>query len=218
MNLIVVTPPPVSPVTLAQVYDHLRLVPEDSPPTHPQDEMLERLIKVATGDCERITHRAFIEQTVRLFMDGFPRYGSYFNGNVWWPSDYYGPGYVELLRPPFSAVSAVRYYDAENVAQTVDSDVYYVTDDLVPRLYFGSSFTAPTYYARPDALSVDYVVGYPPEGSPAEDYRANVPEEIKHAILISVEMLYRSQDTKEREVMERARDSLLSDFVVHTIA
>lgn len=217
MNIIVVTPPPVEPVTWQQVYDHLRLVPDDdSPPTHPQDEMLQRLMKVATGDCERITHRAFVEQTVRIFMDGFPRYGSYWSGDLWFHRR--GPGYIELLRPPVVAVVAVNYYDDENAAQSVAAESYYVTDDLVPRLYFGTSFTAPSYYARPDALSVDYIVGYPPDGSPAEDYRANVPEEIKHAILISVEMLYRTLDPKERESLERARDSLLSDFVVHTIA
>lgn len=216
MNIVVVTPPPVQPVTLEEVYDHLRLVPEGSPATHPQDDMLERHIKAATGEAESITHRAFVQQTIRLYMDHFPYPGTWFSGERWW-SDIYGPGYIALLRPPFSQVVNVTYFDGANESKTVDADNYFVTNDQVPRLYFGSSFSVPTYYARNDAWAVEYEVGYPPEGSPPEDYRANIPAEIKEAILLGVELLYRSHDVKNRETLENARASLLSDFVVHTI-
>jgi hypothetical protein len=67
MNITTIVPPPSDAlvVTLEQVYDHLRLVPEDSPPTHPQDDMLTRLIKVATGDAESLCR-----------ADGAAAYGS----------------------------------------------------------------------------------------------------------------------------------------------
>lgn len=216
MNLNTIVAPPEPPVTLQQVYDHLRLVPEGSPPEHPQDDMLERLVRVATSEAEKITHRAFIEQTVRLYTDRFPYPGAFFNGEQWWSCR--GHGYIELLRPPLIGVQSVSYYDANNALQVVDADQYFVTDDLVPRLVFGGGFTAPAYYYRTDALVIDYVVGYAPEGSPADDYAANVPEQIKQAVLLGVEMQYRSLDTKAREVFGRARDSLLSDFVVYSIA
>jgi uncharacterized phiE125 gp8 family phage protein len=217
MNITTIVPPPSDAlvVTLEQVYDHLRLVPEDSPPTHPQDDMLTRLIKVATGEAESITRRRFVEQTVRLHTDRFPYPGCFYNGNRWWSCG--GPGYIELLRPPLIHVQSVSYRDADNVLQTVDADQYYTTDDRVPRLTLIDGFSFPTLYTRDDAVVIDYVVGYPPEGSPAEDYAANIPEEIKQAVLLGVEMHYRSLDTKNREVFERARAELLSDFVVYTI-
>lgn len=217
MNLRTITPPPSDAlvVTLQEVYDHLRLTTEGSPPTHPQDTMLTRLIKVATSEAENITHRAFMEQTVRLYTDRFPYPSAFFSGDRWWSTR--GQGYIDLLRPPLIAISAVRYYDEENELLTIDGDNYFVTDDLVPRLMFVDAFTGPTTYVRDDALTVDYVVGYPPDGSPAEDYAANIPEQIKQAVLLGVEMHYRSLDTKNREVFERARAELLSDFVVYTI-
>lgn len=216
MNLKTIVPPPVTPVTLEQVWDHLRLVPDDdSPPTHPQDAMLERLMKVATSEAENITKRAFVEQTVRLYTNRFPYPGCFWSTDRWWSCA--GRGYIELLRPPLIGISGVQYYDADNALVAIDADQYFVTDDLVPRLMFVDAFTAPTTFVRDDALVIDYVVGYPPEGSPAEDYRENVPEQIKQAILLGVELQYRSLDTKNREVMERARDQLLSDFVVYTV-
>lgn len=217
MNLTVITPPPSDAlvVTLEEVYAHLRLVPEGSPPEHPQDDMLTRLIKVATGEAEKITKRAMLEQTVRLWTDRFPWSGCCFNGVNWFHVG--GRSYIELLRPPLIAVQSVRYRDADNALQDVDADQYFVTDDLVPRLMFVDGFSAPTVYARADAVTIDYVVGYPPEGSPAEDYAENVPEEIKQAVLLGVELQYRSFDTKNREVLEHARDALLAGFMVYTI-
>ena len=217
MNLQTIIPPPDDGpvVTLQEVYDHLRLVPEDSPPTHPQDDMLRRLIKVATGEAEKITKRALIEQTVRLWTDRFPYPGCFFSTDRWWSCA--GRGYIELLRPPFIAVQSVSYYDADNELQTIAGDQYFTTNDLVPRLMFVESFAWPQLYTRADAVVIDYVVGYPPEGSPPEDYAANVPEEIKQAVLLGVELQYRSLDTKNREIMEGARDALLSGFIVYSI-
>lgn len=215
MNLQTITQPAGDPVTLQEVYDHLRLVPEDSPPEHPQDDMLERLIKVATGEVEKLTKRALVEQTVRLWTDRFPYYGCCFSTDRWW--SVMGRGYIELLRPPLIAVQSVRYRDVDNAFQTIDTDQYFVTDDLVPRLMFADTFSPPTLYARDDAVVIDYVVGYPPEGSPAEDYAANIPEELKQAVLLGVELQYRSFDTKNREVLERARDALCAGFTVYTI-
>lgn len=216
MNLRTIVEPPVTPVTLEEVWDQLRLVPDDdSPPTHPQDAMLERLMKVATGEAEKITKRAFVEQTVRLWTDRFPCDGCFWSSDRW--RSHGGRGYIELLRPPLIHVQSVSYRDVDNAVQVVDAADYFVTDDLVPRLTFADTFASPQVYRRDDAVTIDYVVGYPPDGSPAEDYRANVPEEIKQAILLGVEIQYRSTDIKGRENNERTRDALLAGFTVYTI-
>lgn len=217
MNLVVVTPPPVEPVTLSEVYDHLRLtLDNDSPQTHPHDAMLQRHIATARREAEKITHRAFVEQTLRLFVDRFPsRNGAYIGAEHWLYVN--GPGWIDLPRPPLIAVQSVSYYDSANDLQTLDAANYFVTDQGSPRLYFGDTFSAPALYARGDALRVDYVAGYPPEGSPAEDYTANIPPEVKDAILIGVELLYNPLEPREREMRERARDSLLSALVVYTV-
>lgn len=219
MNLIVVTPPPEEPVTLREAYDHLRLTvtETDTPPSHPHDAMVARHIRTARGEAERITKRAFIEQRLRLIVNRFPNCDAFCWGHHWrsWPSGS-GGGYIELLRPPVQAVLSVEYYDEDNALQVIDPDDYFVTDDLLPRLQFIDAFAAPTCYARPDAVRIDYIAGYEPEGSPADDYAANVPAEIKDAILIGVELLYAPLTPEERESRETARDSLLVGMTVHT--
>lgn len=200
MNLIVVTPPPVEPVGLEEVYDHLRLDVDDSPPEHPHDDMLRRHIKTATDDAERTTKRAFIEQRLRLYGPRFPRCGEG----------------IQLLRPPLQYVLSVQYYDDSNILRTVDGDDYFITEDLVPQLRFIDGFSTPCCYDRPEAFRIDYVAGYEAEGSPAEDYAANVPPAIKDAILIGVQLLYDPLEPREREALEGARDTLLIGFTVST--
>lgn len=217
MNLIVVTPPPVEPVSLEDVYTHLRLDTDDSPPTHPHDAMLQRHIRTSRGEAERITKRAFVEQTLRLIVDRFPCSDAYVWGERW-ASSGYGGGYIELLRPPVQSVLFVGYYDENNALQTIDPGDYFLTDDLLPRLQFVEAFSAPTLFARRDAVRIDYVAGYAPEGSPPEgsDYAVNVPSEIKDAILFGVQLLYDPLEPREREALEACRDNLLLGLTIQT--
>jgi hypothetical protein len=229
MNLIVVTSPSVEPVTLAQVYDHLRLTPTDSPPTHPHDDLLTRHIASARGDAERITKRAFVQQTLRLYAPGFPfNAGQQYYGVVQGSSGFYGQqtagrtrnlrnGAIELLRPPLVSVESVKYYDEDNVLQTVTASDYYTTNDLVPQLRFIDGYAPPYVYSRPDAFQVNYIAGYPAADSPPTDYTTNIPAEIKNAILLGVELLYNPLKPDEREALERARDALLSGFTITTL-
>lgn len=179
MNLTVVVEPPVEPLSLADMYGQCRLDPEDSPPTHPDDDLLQRCITAARVHCEERTRRAFVQQTIRLSVDAFPR------------SCY---SYIELLRPPLIEVQSVQYYDVDNELQTVDSADYFTTDDLVPRLMFVTTFGFPCTYHRNDAVRITYVVGYPPEGSPPDDYIANIPATLKQAMLLLAADLYENRE------------------------
>jgi uncharacterized phiE125 gp8 family phage protein len=196
MNLEVITAPPFYPVTLAQCYSHLRLDPSDSPPTHPDDAMLETHIATATGEAEKYTRRAFIRQSLRLHVSSFP-----------------GPDRgIKLLRPPLRSIESVKYYDGDNALQTLDQANYYTSVDAIPQVRFVSTFAAPTIYRRPDAVRIDYTVGYEPVDSPPtlqEDFAANVPAEFQAAILIGVQLLYDQLSPDQRDKLERARDSLL---------
>lgn len=209
MNLIVVTPPSVEPVTMAEVYTHLRLDPDDdSPPVHPDDDMLRSQITAARTDAEAFTKRAFVEQTLRLFVSRFPCGEAFVGGQSWFRLAG-GGGYIELLRPPLIAVQSVRYYDQDNALQTVAPADYFVTDDLVPRLMFADTFVAPLTYRRTDAVRVDYVAGYASDDSPADDPAENVPKQIKQAILLGVQLQYDQLSPEQRDAIEKSRDMLL---------
>lgn len=196
MNVTVIVQPPFEPVTLQQCYTQLRIDPSGSPLEHPDDAMILGFIKTARETIEGLTNRSLVKQVLRLSTSCFPRCGG-----------------IRLLRPPILRVEAVRYYDGENAAVELDRSDWYVTDEQIPELRFGSGFGAPSHYTRPDALSIEYVAGYPPSGSPEatfDDYTSAVPQSFKDAILLEVQLLYDQLAPDQRTAIERTRDALIS--------
>lgn len=154
------------------------------------DEDLVTALAVAAREwCEAATSRAFVTQTWRLRLDAWPAGGSFL-----------------IPRPPLVSVSSVSYIDAAGVSQTWASSNYIVSADLEPaRLSLASGSSWPTTAARPDAITITYTAGY---GGPAQ-----VPQPLRAAILLHAQILY-DRDSKERESLEKARDSLLGLYRV----
>lgn len=213
MNLTLVTPPPHEPVSLAQVYQHLRLDTEGDSPTHPDDTLLGLYLTAAREEVEAATRRTLVRTTWRLSAGGFPYSGGY-------SGSYLGitrPQRLLLLRPPLVQVLAVEYYDADNVLQVYDPASYYVTDDVVPELRLTTASAPPATYDRPDALRVTYVAGYAPAGSPPttqEDYAASVPKDLQAAILFGVQMRYDMLTPGDRTAMEAAMNAMMQKYRV----
>lgn len=213
MNITVITPPPYEPVSLADVYRILRVDPDDdnseSPAvlTHPMDVQFQRDIKSAREKVEADTKRSLILQTLRLSM-----------GGITWPYILYRR--IILYRPPIVRVNSVKYFDGDNVLQTISPSNYYLTDEEVPELRFVSGFSVPTLYDRPDALRVEYVAGYDPAGSPPDDqasYAAGVPESLKNAVLVGVQLAQTSVSPSDFEVLTKMRAALIGGHVVHQV-
>lgn len=220
MNLITLEPPAAEPITLADCYLELRLTPDEDG-THPDDAMLTRHIASARTWAEQYTRRAFVRQKLRIVLDAFPCFRVRFSGGGWDDDDDYVSrnGYLELRRPPFIELDAIQYRNTTNALITVDPASYYVsTADLVPRLQFTEAFVAPETYRRDDAVQIDYYAGYPAGGTDeAPDYAANVPDSIRQAIVIGVQLLYDQIAPADRPLLENARKSLLNSFRVHSL-
>lgn len=211
MNLTVVVPPPFEPVTLAEVWNYLRLDPTGSPLSHPDDAALLRMIKASRIQCEQLAGRTFVQTTLRV-TSNFP---------TTWATGVTTPTVlaeeIRLLAPPIIAVLSVNYYDSANSLTSAGTSDYYITDDQIPLLRFSS---APSLFARPDAVVVDYVAGYAPEASPAStqaEYAANVPENIKDAILIGVQLLYDEIAPERRKALEMTQRNLLGTDIVYSV-
>lgn len=216
MNLIVLTPPPVEPVTLEDIYTFLRLDPAGSPPTHPDDAMLETMITAAREKVEQTTRRALVRQQLRLVLPAFPRFRvrSGFAGDdpdfAFWRD-----AGIELPKPPFAELVALRYYDDGNVLRTIDADDYFIADDgYVAKIEAGQQFQWPTTTTRPDAVQVDYVAGYAPDGSPPSDYRANIPAALVTAVKFEVQLMYDELAPEKRRDIENTIARLVRSFVV----
>jgi uncharacterized phiE125 gp8 family phage protein len=201
MDLDTIIEPEFEPVSLQDVYTHLRLDPIGSPPEHPDDVALTRNIKTARREVERLSGRSLVRQKLRLSAPDFNR--------------------LMLWRPPLISVAAVRYYDSPTTLQTLAGDSWYVTADRVPQLRLVSG-ACPGLYCRTDAVQVDYWTGYPVSGSPGttrEEQIANVPSEAVDAILLGVQLLYDEMTPDKRAALERARESLIGHppFKIHVL-
>lgn len=201
MQITVVVPPPFEPVSMADVYAHLRLDPIGG--SHPDDDMLTRQIRTAREQVEQITRRAVIQQTLAITLCRFPCEAGQ---------------YVELKRPPYISGAAISYYDTNNALQVLDPSTYYVDDvsDIVSRLYFIGA--APATYVRADNVRVSWVAGYLPAVGATDQagYAANVPASIKDAVLIGVQLLYDEIAPDKRDKLELLRTSMLSSYHVHS--
>lgn len=209
MNIVVVTPPPFEPVTLDEVYAHLRLDPMGDPPTHPDDDMLRRQITTAREQVEQITRRSIIQQTLSTSLFEFPGWRNSCG--------------LELKRPPYIGGAAVSYYDSNNVLQVLDPSGFYVDDatDLVPRLVFTGAGARPNVFCRQDAVRVTWKAGYAPsvaEPTTQAQYAANVPASIKDAVLVGVQLLYDELAVDKRTKLELMREALLSSYHVHSFS
>jgi hypothetical protein len=100
----------------------------------------------------------------------------------------------------------------------VDDASYFVTDDRVPQLQFVETFALPATYPSRDALRIEYSAGFEPTGSPIDDYVSNIPEELKQAVLLGVELLYSELSTERRADLERAREAILWDHKIPLLA
>lgn len=223
MNLETTVAPPEPPVSMAAAFVQLRLDPADDADESPDFEAVASMLESATAWCEQYQRRAYVQQTVRLTI-GPPTRSD--RARAWLANRPWGD--IELLRPPLIEVLSVEYHDDDNALQTVAPELYFVTAGLVPRLMFTDAFTHPGVYLREDAIRVTYVVGYPPEVTevpgeeeedpPTEttDYAANVPKQIKQAILIELQLEYDELAPDKRTSLEKARDALLGPLRVHT--
>lgn len=125
------------------------------------DDLLEDLIASATETVQQITGRTLLEDEKLLWLDRF--------------SD---P--ITLPHSPVSAVSAVEYYDADGVLQTVDSAVYALDLVSTPQaIVLNEGEGWPATRTMVNAVKVTYTAGYAadPSGVPTP-----LREAIKHIV------------------------------------
>lgn len=190
MNVTTISPPPFEPVTLAEVYAHLRLDPDDG--AHPDDSLLTGFIEAARTQVEQMTRRSLVARRLRVSYGNWPACG------------------LRLWRPPVLRVIAVRRMED---GEMVEVDDWTVTDEQIPRLRFVNG-RAPAVL---DAPEIEYEAGYAPAGSPPTtqaDYAANIPRPLRDAILLGVQLLYDTLAPDQRDRIERTREALISPYRV----
>jgi uncharacterized phiE125 gp8 family phage protein len=163
MSLERITAPASEPVSLAEAKAHLRVDHDD------EDAAIARLIVAARERCERMTARAFIQQSWILWCDA-------------WPDSI--PRMLTIPKPPLMTLTSVTAYDRSGAATVLSSDAYIVDDAAVPgRVIFTDTVVLPVNLRVAKAIAVAFEAGYGP--APAD-----VPAAIRAAILMLTAHLY----------------------------
>lgn len=169
------------PVTFAEMMQHLAGKSETV-----EESLLMFFIQTAKEQVEHLGVK-LMAQTWDIFLDAFPC--------------------DEIVIPygPLVSVSHVKYYDSDNVLQTVDAADYVVdTSGMLGRVYLAHNKYWPTPIWSKNAVTVRAVVGYPNIGS--------IPQSIKSYIKLYAEALLFRTPLDPR--LDRMLDPYRVDFVV----
>jgi len=171
--------PAIEPVILDEIKSFSGIDYDD------HDDMLEGFIGAVRNAAEEYTGRAFIEQTVQMKMD-------------YWPKTT-----VELPCPPLISVTKIATLDENDVETEYDSDNYYVITEGSPgKVVLKKSVTAPQNTVRDyGGFLIEFKAGY---GSEATD----VPQAIRNGLKIWVGTTYATRVIDPKNPPPEARTFL----------
>lgn len=140
MTALLIDPPAIEPVTLAEAKAHLRLTGSDD------DDYVAAMITAARLQVESATRRLLIDQTWRFYRDDWPPGGR-----------------LDLPIAPVTAVTAVTVYDDAGEPTVLAPGSWLLDAAAVPaRLVFTASRPEP---GRPiNGIEIDVVAGYGASG------------------------------------------------------
>jgi uncharacterized phiE125 gp8 family phage protein len=146
MSAILLTPPALEPVTLADARHFLRVGHDDD------DDVIAALIAAARVHVETQTRRALIDQTWRLVRDV-------------WPAS----GRLPILPAPLSEVTAVRVFDYDGVPQLLDVEDFAIDRVSAPAILGFARGAPPAPGKLAAGIEIDIVAGYgeEPDAVPA---------------------------------------------------
>lgn len=154
--------------------EHLRV-------THTNDDTyIDSLVKAARGLIESYCNRAFVQKEYNMFLDRFPQ------------KTFSADNHIYIKRSPIVSVESIKYYDGDNVQQTLSASNYIVDGVGLPsRITPASGLSWPSTLAKENAVEINFYAGLSGSGTaPNIDISANVPDEVLHANKLLVSYFY----------------------------
>lgn len=171
MDSILIAPPTVEPVSLAEARAWLRVDIND------EDAAIASLISAARMAVEYATRRALVTQTWRTTLDAWPPDGADAGWSVLATRPRNMPFEFAAPLAPVQSVSSIRVYDAAGQPQTLAGRTWRLLG-APERARILFSAPPPQPGAAAGGIEIDIVAGY---GDPA-----NTPAPLRHAILALV--------------------------------
>jgi len=195
-NLKRTSAPAGTPVTAAEVKSQSRI------DTSADDSLIDRLINAAVSFIEGPNGIGvcLVEQTWELALDRFPLI-------------------IELPLFPVISVESVKYIDEDGTEQTLASSVYRVDTHSNPaRVSLAWNQTWPSARLVSNAVKVSFKAGHAPDSG---DYTANVPDDLRHAVILLVAHWYEHREAVSDQSMSQvpmAAKAILDNYRVPGVA
>lgn len=106
---------------------------------------------------------------------------------------------LRLLRRPFVEVTSLKYVATDGEITDVDADLYHVQYEPqeIGVIYRGQNVSWPSTATRRDAVRVELKAGYALTAEDEEDGYPLMPEELSHAVLMTVAALEKARGDTE---------------------
>lgn len=151
------------------------------------DNILYPLITAAREYIEHETGRALLSTTLDAW---YPRLGT-----------------IETPRGKLQSVTGVYYRDADDIEQTLSTDVYRVNTSRDPgRITLEPDQSWPTVYKVEETVRIRLIAGY--------GEKADIPMRLKQAMLIHVQAHW-NIDSREYETLSNTVRNLISSYRIH---
>ncbi len=158
-------------ITLEEAAEFMRAEFSES-----EENLIESLITTARIMCEEYLFRRIGVQTVELRDKGFPVN----NAPI-------------ILPSPLISVTSIKYFDTNNVEQTLSADEYIVSNSAPGIILPVNSW--PNTSLAGDSLRVVFVTGYSNSGeSPMQS--EELPKTIKIAMLMQIADMYENREAQ----------------------
>jgi uncharacterized phiE125 gp8 family phage protein len=193
LQLKLVTPPAVEPVSLALARQHARII------SSADDALISQYIKAAREYCEHSTRRAFFNQTWKLTMDHLPFFAFWTGTGMatdrrdFWFWSHWWRGYeIKVPKPSLVSVTEIVYTDPNGTPVTLDPSSYIVDSvsepgQIVPQI--GNFWPWGSQYV-PGGTHVTFVAGSYGDGETVD----TCPGTVIQAILFLVSQWYSNPD------------------------
>ncbi len=183
MSLVLVTPPAIEPVSLADAKAHLRVDVDD------EDVLIQSLILTSRLQIEAALSIALVTQSWMMKLDGWPR-----------------EGIVALPMAPLRSVTEIRVHAADGTPMIVSPDHYEVDASSNPPRIARHATAALVPGRRVAGIAVDFTAGF---GDSADD----VPAPIRQALLMLVAHWYENREPPTPRMVPPVVPDQISDLL-----
>jgi uncharacterized phiE125 gp8 family phage protein len=182
-----VTTNETAPITVAELAAWLKMT--NVAQIAAETATLQMIIAAATQEVENYTKRELYLKTFKTYRDVFGDNGES-PAYVGYPAYYYQPAPnntnpICIRKSPFSAVTSIKYFDSNDVEQTINPTDYYVVFKESYSLIFPTT-SWPINIQRQQSISIEFTAGYSEDNAQG----ITLPPSLKTALLAFASALY----------------------------